>query len=284
MSDAFTNLTTGLSALGNVGSFITSGIQAGVQNKYNKEALQWQKDAFRQTQEREDSAVQRRVADLDAAGLSRSLAAGSAATTASAPVIPPRGATAPNFNSLSQAGQDMLNMMSQRAVIDKTRAEEANINAQRAGTELSNIAKNTENQFLSSRLEAQVQQILQSTNTSASQADLNRALEALKHHDTRIFKQWNVPSTTSGHIKELITAINALRSDSVKEVTGVVQGAVNDQLNKAQQWEVERDRKYEENKAKKQAEADERRESGTQKWYERLMDEMRKNSYLNRER
>lgn len=49
--------------------------------QYQKDALRWQKAAQEKTWTREDNAVQRRVADLRAAGLSPTLAAGSAAET-----------------------------------------------------------------------------------------------------------------------------------------------------------------------------------------------------------
>lgn len=114
--------------LGTAGNFISSvipgaglitGIAQGIgnlvggaQNYANQQAqLDYQKAVQRTTWEREDNAVQRRVVDLKAAGLSPVLAAGSAAQSSSPiNVTAPRRDYVPDINMLG-----MQNMMAQIA-------------------------------------------------------------------------------------------------------------------------------------------------------------------------
>lgn len=100
-----------------LGSLI-SGI-AGLGNSIIGNALQWRKeDQIRQQMyDREDTAVRRRAADLQAAGLSKTLAAGSAAGSAtSAPSSLDRGgvtdalSAAMNIQGIKNAKQENANM------------------------------------------------------------------------------------------------------------------------------------------------------------------------------
>ena len=77
-SDIFYPVTTGL-------GFISNTVTNGLNFKLQKDNLAYQKDLQKIMFAREDNAVQRRVADLRKAGLSPTLAAGSAAS--SGPVI-----------------------------------------------------------------------------------------------------------------------------------------------------------------------------------------------------
>lgn len=91
-----------------------------------RENLDWQKKAQRTTWEREDNAVQRRAADLEAAGLSKTLAAGSAAQSSG-----PIRTDAPQIQGLDMA-QMAINLMRMKADVSKTYAETEMIKQQGA--------------------------------------------------------------------------------------------------------------------------------------------------------
>lgn len=125
--------------IGHTNSLIGT-IVGGVQSRKNREQQQklldfqksqwsWEKSAYHDMQNREDTAVQRRVADLESAGLHPVLAAGSGAA-AHAPPSQPAGLTAP------QGRTDYLdylmesNIVKQYADAKKAFAEAGYINRQ----------------------------------------------------------------------------------------------------------------------------------------------------------
>ena len=90
-----TGVVNGVSSLG-------SGIVGLINNKWNKkfatDQFNYQKDLNRILMEREDNAVQRRAADLEKAGLSKTLAAGDSAQASVSPV----GVQNPRLNNFEK--------------------------------------------------------------------------------------------------------------------------------------------------------------------------------------
>lgn len=76
-------ITNGIGMLYNIGSGIANQVQNAKNDKWNKafaeKQFAYQQDLNRQIMEREDNAVQRRAADMQAAGISKNLAAGAPA-------------------------------------------------------------------------------------------------------------------------------------------------------------------------------------------------------------
>lgn len=72
-------ISGGLGLIGNILGYGAEKEQAELNYRLGMENLQYQKDLQQKIFEREDNAVQRRMADLEKAGLSKTLAAGSAA-------------------------------------------------------------------------------------------------------------------------------------------------------------------------------------------------------------
>ena len=131
-----------LGAAGNILGGVAGVAGAGLNFASQQDNLAYQKWAQTKSWAREDNAVQRRAADLQAAGLSKTLAAGSAAQT-----MAPIRTDAPQvnteslqkgFSSMADAAQMYMSLTAQKAQIDKTIEENKLLRLQQEKQSLDN--------------------------------------------------------------------------------------------------------------------------------------------------
>lgn len=180
-----------------------------------RENLAWQKEAQGVTWSREDNAIQRRVADLKAAGLSPTLAAGSAAQTSS-----PISTTAPQRDLVQKPVKGMeralamSSMLRQAEDIATTRAQRKliDIQADKASQEV--IGQSLSNSAAASGLE-----------TIKQNQELNRLAIAVATRDNEYLSKWQMHSrqvgTVAAQLAQAVDMItNAVTSKSVSNQVG----------------------------------------------------------------
>lgn len=146
--------TAGLINAGtNIYTAITNNKNQKKANDINQQTLDWQKEQWNQTKEREDNAVQRRAKDLEAAGLSKTLAAGSASDSKSAPSLPQ--ITAPQysnpFSSAIDGVSQALGLLQQKQDYSRTVAETELAQQQMAKSRAEEIRLLADTDFIASR-------------------------------------------------------------------------------------------------------------------------------------
>ena len=106
------------SILGGIGGLISAGV-SGYNTYQQMKTQEYEKEVQKETWEREDNAVQRRVTDLKAAGLNPVLAAGQGASSSS-----PIHLTTPQVdNNIGQDAQAMLGLMTMKKDMERTDAQ-----------------------------------------------------------------------------------------------------------------------------------------------------------------
>lgn len=201
-----------------------SSIANFIQQKQNYDL---QKRSYETSLAREDTAVQRRMADVINAGLSPTLAAGNAATTQSG-----FSASAPQ---ISDIGSKTMAMMTQNLSLDQTRAQTDMINAQKDGQLLDNQYKATRNQYQTQKAVTDIANVVARTKNISADSAMKEVQTAIATHNYNYFQTIGLP--TNQKFGELSDKI-ALAMAAVNTPT-LVGNSVNhliDQYKSAKEW------------------------------------------------
>lgn len=219
--------------IGGIGSLIGSGLnylQQKQQFKYDQQVQQ-------QTWDREDNAVQRRVADLEAAGLSPTLAAGSAAET-SAPIraqVPGAGIG----NQVAEAMQFQTALARQKQDISTSAAQESLLKMQKDNANLQTLPIRealksnymidvngqsfTPSEYLGQQYLLQLQnQLSQSTDVSTAQYwNAQKAISDAKVSDlTAQQKAWDLDLTKKYGMRSYDGGVNGPLESVIRSLGG----------------------------------------------------------------
>lgn len=224
-------ITNAIGSLYNIGSGIANQIQNAKNDKWNKEMAErqfaytkeindrnfkYQQDLNNRIMDREDNAVQRRAADLQAAGISKNLAAGS---SAQAQTMSSANANSPGNGAVAETGFNAKQLQLSEFSIANSYQEYL---MNRANTTLIN------QQAINAAKEAGL--IDEKTATEKTQQNLNKASTYKANEEAKALKYNRELSEKYGiRINDILdTKYNTLKAmvvDAVKE-EGLIYGSV----------------------------------------------------------
>ena len=173
-----------------LGSLISGTVQGAMNYKFSKENLKWQKQAQRTTWKREDTAIERRVADLRRSGLSPVLAAGQGAS--SGPIV---STTAPRIDlpDPQEKVAVLLSMLKMKEDISNTVADRYRIKKE---SEL--LGKKIVNQSIDNERNARDNFIEKVTGTHSSPSTPIKPLRDIDYYLQRMYRSLGIDQNSNG--------------------------------------------------------------------------------------
>lgn len=190
---------------------IFSNERANKQNQANyKETMAWQKQENEITRQREDNAIQRRMADLKASGINPIIAGGGGADVSSGGITPVQ-----HYEKDESSGQMIANLVSQKAQLENINAQTkvAEAQAENVNAQTAKIEEETKG-YEGSRKNVNADTALKEVQKAST--EMKRLID---EHDYGILKGTDIRSNTNGIVGQIVDAINVIKN------TGELEGA-----------------------------------------------------------